>query len=163
FSECNRYTVEMPSRRVEWFVYRISTGKAVPRARYTGSYLKNAAGEQIREVENRVRMAAVEQAKKLNARLGQNDYAAKERVLDHDCYYYPTAHDIVADPRLSSMFDHSLLFKENGEMDFSGNFDLPEYVWHPNLGISDNARLVLSYYIAAGLINDRKGGDKPKG
>lgn len=151
FAEPNVYSVGLPEKRVEWVVYRKSTNKAVPRARFSGRDLPQ------------VHQAALKHAAKLNERLGRIDYEARRRDLDQENFYYPTAHDIVADKHLSPFFNHKYLFKESGELDFSGTFDLPEWVWHPNLGVSDTARLVLSYYIAAGLITDKGMDGKPRG
>lgn len=156
WAEPNVYSVGLPEKKIEFVVYRISTNKAVPRARFSGS-------SNDEDTRDRVYQAAFAQAKKLNDRLGRIDYEVRESRLDPDNFYYPTAHDIVADKILAPFFNHAYLFKENGELDFSGTFDLPEWVWHPALGISDSARLVLSYYIAAGLITDKGMDGKPKG
>jgi DNA-binding Lrp family transcriptional regulator len=152
----NEYSVGLPEKKVEFVVYRKSTNKAVPRARFSGS-------NNDEETRARVHKAAMDQAVKLNERLGRIDYEVRESKLDPDNFYYPTAHDIIADKLLSPFFNHAYLFKENGELDFSGTFDLPEWVWHPALGVSDTARLVLTYYIAAGLITDKGMDGKPKG
>ncbi len=151
FAQPNVYSIALPRRKVEWVVYRKSTNKAVPRARFSGSDLP------------KVHQAALDHASKLNARLGRIDYEARRRELDPNNFYYPTAHDIIADADLARLFNHAWLFKKTGELDFSGTFDLPEWVWHASLGISDTARLVLSYYIAAGLITDKGMDGKPKG
>jgi len=156
WAEPNVYSVGLPEKKVEFVVYRISTNKPVPRARFSGS-------SNDEDTFARVYKAAQDQALKLNDRLGHIDYEVRQSKLDPDNFYYPTAHDIVFDKKLSPFFNHAYLFKENGELDFSGTFDLPEWVWHPALGVSDTARLVLTYYIAAGLITDRGVDGKPKG
>jgi DNA-binding Lrp family transcriptional regulator len=156
WAEPNVYSNGLPEKKFEFVVYRTSTNKPVPRARFSGSRNDEAT-------RSRMHKAALDQADKLSARLGRIDYEVRESKLDPDNFYYPTAHDIVADKNLSPFFNHKYLFKENGELDFSGTFDLPEWVWHPALGVSDTARLVLTYYIAAGLITDRGADNKPKG
>jgi DNA-binding Lrp family transcriptional regulator len=156
WAEPNVYSVGLPEKKIEFVVYRTSTNKAVPRARFSGS-------SNDEETRRRVYKDALAQADKLSARLGRIDYEVRESKLDPDNFYYPTAHDIIADKILSLQFNHAYLFKENGELDFSGTFDLPEWVWHPALGVSDTARLVLTYYIAAGLITDKGVDGKPKG
>ena len=152
----NVHSNGLPEKKLEFVVYRISTNKAVPRARFSASTVDE-------ETWARVHKAARDQADKLNARLGRIDYEVRQNNLDPENFYYPTAHDIIADKVLSPLFNHAYLFKENGELDFSGTFDLPEWVWHPALGISDSARMVLTYYIAAGLITDKGMDGKPKG
>jgi hypothetical protein len=152
----NSHNIGLPEKKLEFVVYRISKNKAVPRARFSAS-------SNDEETRARVYQAAHAQAVKLNDRLGRIDYEVRESRLDPDNFYYPTAHDIVADKMLSPFFNHAYLFKENGELNFSGTFDLPEWVWHPALGVSDSARLVLTYYIAAGLITDKGVDGNPKG
>jgi hypothetical protein len=156
WAEPNVHSNGLPEKKLEFVVYRISTNKAVPRARFSASSVDE-------ETWARVHKAARDHADKLNARLGRIDYEVRQSTLDQDNFYYPTAHDIIADKALSSLFNHAYLFKDDGQLNFSGTFDLPEWVWHPALGVSDSARLVLTYYIAAGLITDKGTDGKPKG
>lgn len=61
-------------------------------------------------------------------------------------YHYPTADDLVADPRSGHLFSTSLFAGR-------GFKPVPKWVWDHRLPLTDTARLVLTYYIFCGLLD----------
>ena len=140
FNEVNLYSSGMPEvQGTEWVVYRIATGKAVPKARYMSD------------------TDAQTDCQQRNQAAGKIGYQVRGRVLDPTKFFYSPA-DVLEvmeaaeqdlnKPRFSRFFSADLA----AELNLNGFFLCPEWVWHPNLGISYTARLVLSFYIGCGIL-----------
>lgn len=140
FSGTDIYTLILPEKSgVEWLIYRKSTGRPVPKERFTG------ADPQASNLEALARASE----------LGIGDHEVRARYLKKDCFHYPSPREILANPVLKQVFDPELMFKKDGSFDFDGTFALPLWVWHPSAGLSCKARLVMTYYIACGLLSDK--------
>ena len=144
FSGPNVYTGVIPEKRgIEWVVYRKSTNRPVSKARFTGPDASAA------------NLEALACAQRLDSQMGRNDHEVRACYLNPENFYYGSPKEILANESLAGQFDESLLLNEDGSANFSGTADIPKWLWHPSLGISDNARLVLNYYIMCGLLSDK--------
>ena len=72
-------------------------------------------------------------------------------------WYPPTLADLAASERTAGLFRPP----EEGDQGVRGFGYVPKWVWHSNLPLSSNARLVMSYYYMIGLVKPRNG--KPIG
>lgn len=132
FGEPNLYNTLIPEKKgTEWIVTRIATGKVVPRGRYMS--------------EARAR----DHCRELNQKAGKTDYQVRGRVLPEDSFFYADVEQIMEDPRFADLFSIELA----EELHLNGFKKIPEWVWHPVLGISSTARLVLTYYICCGILD----------
>ena len=155
FAQPNIYSSALPEHEgTEWIVSRISTRKAVPGARY------------------RSEKKAHEDCNARNREAGGIEYQVIGKALDPDKFHYASAEVIselekellddiatgtnaqlskaaVKALMLSPVFSAALAC----ELRLNGFGKVPEWVWHPNLGISYIARLVLTYYICCGILD----------
>jgi hypothetical protein len=165
----NRYKTLIPEKKgTEWVIYRISTGKAVPRGRFMDEAQAHARckelNEQLRTVkgprsakELTEHLDFLRKAIPLVSESSRQSYLAQQRTIDYqvrgralpeDRFFYGDIEQIMDDPRYSDLF--SLELAE--ELNLHGFKDIPEWVWHPCLGVSYTARLVLTYYICCGIL-----------
>lgn len=148
FAAPNFYNTGIPERRgIVWVVYHIPTNKPVPRARYSG-YDPSEANER-----------ATAHVDSLNERAGRRDYEVRMHKLEKERFHYFTGEELMGEvpknwtteqkdrfEKIRALFDHEMA------EDFTGYKAVPEWVWHPALGISDTARLVLTYYVMCGIL-----------
>jgi hypothetical protein len=156
FAAPNLYSTALPARAgVEYKVSHINTGKTV----YGGIFSNDVDANEFCTEKNR--------------EAGKILYQVKGRVLDPKCFFYPNAESLAAAVReamaeperhpdepdsdyaerirraqVSRMFSQDLC----RELKLNGYKGIPKWVWHPNLGISFTARLVLTWYIFCGIL-----------
>ena len=154
FAAPNSYNTAIPELRgIVWVVYQLSTGKPVPRARYSG-YDASAANER-----------ATAHVHTLNELAGRRDYEVRMHTLQPERFHYFTAEELMGEvpdnwtPEQKQHFEKIRdLFDTEMAEDFTGYKPVPEWVWHPALGISDTARLVLTYYVMCGILEKKAKG-----
>jgi hypothetical protein len=139
----NIYTPALPGHEgIEWVVYRISDNKPVRGARFSTSHKVS---------EPFAKSAAFQRCQEMNRQAGKEEYDVRGRILDNKQFFYASAQQLLDHKEWSGLFDPELLRKKDGEDDFSGNADIPNWVWHPCLDLTATARLALSYYFMAGI------------
>jgi hypothetical protein len=152
----NIYSTLLPRREgVEYVVSHINTGKTV----YGGRFADDRAANAF--------------CKEKNTEAGKIQYQVKGRVLDSKCHFYPNAELLAAAVRQAleepdrhpdeAEEEHrqrigrakvARLFSQElcAELKLNGYKGIPKWVWHPSLGISYKARLVLTWYICCGIL-----------
>ncbi len=135
-------------------VYNVRTGQAVKKARYPVTAKVNA--EEARRMAEKHAESLNLEAHDSSSGFKTPDRKFEVREAPHNPKrrYYATSPREIADSDHADLFDHDLLFDEDGEEDFAGFAKLQNFVHTDAIPLTWRDKLVVSVYDMCGLFEN---------